>query len=118
MKVAIQLFALAISLTVFTSMSTLSNDFTGTWVYETSTPEGDYTGDMIIEKTAEGYTGHLLSEGNKIDLKNVMVEDETLSFNMYANGYYLKVKFKHDEAGLKGNIYVEGEMIPITAKAK
>ena len=115
---------LTLGISIFSMASNdLIGDFTGTWAYEvTNTPEGDYKGDMIIEKEGSTYSGYLLTptpEGDyKTVLKNVKVEDGTLSFGLTTDGFYVTVKLQEDGANLKGSVYAEGESFPITATPK
>jgi len=77
-----------------------SNDaVVGTWNYSLITPQGDQSGDMVIKKTGEGYTGTLTSDDGSPDtvMNNVSFREGTLAFD-----------FDIDAGGQMLNIVVTG----------
>ncbi len=90
---------------------------TGLWTYEVkNTPEGDFTGQMVLMKEKGQFSGSLISNGQSSDLKNLVIEDNQASFEATASGYYVKVEGAFEsENSFEGTIAAEGYKFPFMA---
>ena len=90
---------------------------TGLWTYQVkNTPEGDFTGQMVLIKEKGQFSGSLISNGQSADLKNLVIEDNQASFETTASGYYVKVEGAFDgENSFEGTIAAEGYKFPFMA---
>ena len=119
MKSTFKFFLLLAGLSFMTSIATANNGFEGTWAYSVKdTPNGDYQGEMTIAKDGDTFSGVMKGEGGSIDLKNVKVEGDKLTFMVYVEGYACKVSMTRDGDSLKGGVSVEGETFPMTGTRK
>lgn len=70
---------------------------TGSWNYEISnTPYGDFKGTMVLSKNDGAYEGVLLSDQNKVALRNLEVDENNLMkarFSFEGNDLLLKGSF-------------------------
>ena len=97
-------------------MSTINIDHTGEWEFSVVTPDYTYKGVMELTEEDGSYTGLIISEGVETELKEVMIEGDTLTFSMNAQGFECKIKGEFDGDSFKGEVLVEGMALPMTAK--
>ena len=88
----------------------------GSWDFQADTPEGVYTGQFVFAKEAGNYTGKMVMQGNSSELKDLKVENNQVSFSVYAQGYYVKVKGAVEGNAFSGSAMVEGESFPVKAE--
>jgi hypothetical protein len=102
----------------FTPSSYVS-DPVGTWTYKAPTaPEGYGSGDIVIAKEKEGYLASLKFGDYEMKGTGVKFEKEILSFTVYVEGEYIKIKAKFTTDEIKGTAsYSEGD-IEFTGKRK
>ena len=111
------LFPLVFLVAVFSLSSCAKQDpFVGMWSWEiTETPEGDFKGEMALMKDGDAYTGLFMVQGQSSPLKNVKVEDSSLSFETQAGGYYIEISSDLEESSLNGKVSAEGYEFPFKA---
>jgi len=56
-------------------------DVTGTWGYKADSPQGEISGDIVISKKKDQYSGKFTSDNGEYDLTNVNVEGNVLTFS-------------------------------------
>jgi len=98
-------------------MTLVINDHTGSWKYSVDTPDGSYTGLIVLESADGVYTGEMRSdEGIIMKLKDLEVEGNDISFNITVQGYQVDFDgtFKGDT--LESSASVEGMEFPVLAK--
>lgn len=88
----------------------------GSWNFRADTPEGVYTGQFVFSKEAENYTGKMVMQGNSSELKDLKVDNDQVSFSVYTQGYYVKVKGTVDDNAFKGSATVDSESFPLKAE--
>jgi len=93
-------------------------DYTGTWNYTVEAPDLTYEGVMVLTEEGGDYSGTMSSQGVDIDLKDVEIEDDEITFSMNVQGFPCKVKGTFDGDSLKGVVSVEGFEIPLVATRK
>jgi hypothetical protein len=91
----------------------------GTWAYEMlGTPEGDFTGDIILEKGKEGVTGILKSSLGEIPLKNIEIDGQNMKASFDAQGYQADMTGSFEGEGYQGNVSIAGYSFPVTMTKK
>ncbi len=119
MKFAIRCMFLVAGTLTFVAASTMDSRFVGTWSYTiTDTPEGDFKGEMVIEKSGDTYSGYLQNDQGQLPFSKVKVVDGKLIFNFNYEGYPIVGTVTESDGGLKGNVAVEGEQFPLVATKK
>ena len=97
-------------------ISTITHNHTGEWEFSVVTPDYTYKGIMELTEADNGYTGLIISEGVETELKSVVIDGDTLTFTMNAQGFECKIKGEFDGESFKGEVMVEGMALPMTAK--
>ena len=96
-----------------------SGDYTGTWAFEiTGTPEGDFSGDLVIGKEGDGFIGNLVFGDQSSKLSNVVISGNKLSFDSNAGGYNASTTGNFEGDVFNGKVEVEGYEFPFIAKRK
>lgn len=108
---------LFIQLLSFVILTTVA-DYTGTWEYKISTPDGNINGALVLEKEGDDYVGVISAYGTEYPITDVDVEDNKLTFKTNAAGYSSKISGMFEGNEFKATIYVEGMQIPMTATKK
>lgn len=93
-------------------------DFSGEWAFEIESPQGPYAGAIILEKAFEGYSGHIQSGTSKIEMTDIAVSQNEMSFKIAFDGYPITISGVFDGDTYTGVISVEGMKIPLLAKKK
>ena len=93
-------------------------DYTGEWNYVVEAPDMTYKGVMTLTEEGGDYSGVMSSQGLDIDLKDVEIEDDEITFSMNVQGFPCKVKGTFKEDTLNGVVSVEGFEIPLVATPK
>ena len=97
----------------------INKKFVGTWDYEvTDTPNGDYDGQLVIEKDGKSYKGKMVAEGGSQDLRDLKIEGDNISFKIYAEGFDCSISLTREGNSLKGKVKVDGETYPMTGIKK
>lgn len=96
--------------------SMIVHDHTGEWEFAVVTPDYTYKGTMELTEEDNGYTGLIISEGVETELKEVVIDGNTLTFKMTAQGFECKIKGEFEGDSFKGEVMVEGMALPMTAK--
>ena len=89
----------------------------GMWSWEVkNTPEGDFTGEMVILKEKGEYSGSFIGGGNATSMKNLVIEENRASFEASTSGYDVKVEGTFGDANnFEGTISAEGYKFPFKA---
>ncbi len=98
------------------SSKVAKNSPVGSWDYTVrSTPNGDVSGTLNIEKDGDEYTGNLTSNAGTIDLNNVTIEDNKLSssFNYQGTPLQLTGTFSGDD--FTGSVDAGSDSFPVEA---
>ena len=91
----------------------------GTWAYEMlGTPEGDFRGDILLEKGKEGVTGILKSSMGEIPLDNIEIDGKSMKATFDAQGYQAEMTGSFEDEGYKGNVSIAGYTFPVTMTKK
>lgn len=116
MKKAIILFVAILSAYACASTKSVSDVSVGTWDYLIkNTPEGDMTGNFVIVKEGENYSGSLNSTQGSIPLENVKIEDGNLTSNFSYMGYTVNMSGKFETTTFDGKVSVDYNDFPMTA---
>ena len=97
---------------------TAHDNFSGTYVYTLSTPDGQIEGAMELVKDGKEYTGSLTAYGQSYPMKKMVWDDHELTFEVDAAGYHSKIIGEFSDSTYEGVIHVEGMQIPIKATKK
>lgn len=87
---------------IYPSTTETVSDYTGSWNYEVEAPDMTYKGVMIINEEDGEYSGTMTSQGIKIDLKDVEIEDDEMTCSMNVQGFVCNVKATFDGDTLSG----------------
>ncbi|MEZ4773742.1 MAG: hypothetical protein R3D00_11215 [Bacteroidia bacterium] len=100
------------------STKSVSYSAAGNWDFSvTNTPEGDYKGVMVLTQAEEGYTGYLEAAGSKIELKNIVIDDENkLKASLYFSGNDLDIKGTFSGESFTGFVVAGYDNFPIVAE--
>ncbi len=93
-------------------------DYTGEWEYKVDTPQGPYSGAIVLERSFDGYTGYIKSGDNQLELSNVVVEGNTMKFNIDVDGFPVTISGSFEGDTYTAVASVEGMEIPLVAKRK
>lgn len=79
----------------------------GTWdTVVSGTPMGDVTAELVLMKEEDGYQGYVVSSGERMDLKNLKVEENKITGSFFSNSYgtdiYIDVDYKEELDKLEG----------------
>lgn len=117
MKNAIFTSFLFASFFLFSAMTSINSPIIGTWEYTLeNTPEGNFSGQMVITKEGNDYKGMIVNNGAEAEMKDLKIEDNRISFNTYTQGYSTSTSGFFEEGIFKGTVTVDGYEFPITAK--
>jgi len=110
------LLSLAFLISGMSAENAVIEDYSGTWEYKVETPEGPYKGSIVIEKVDKGYKGHLDTEVGKIEMKDLKVEGDKISFSVSVQGFDVDIKGTFEGETLNCTASVEGMQMPLIAK--
>jgi hypothetical protein len=90
----------------------------GTWKYKVETPEGDLTGDLLIEKKDGKLVGSVSTEdGQVIDMSNLEIRDNDVFYFEVETGYEaLEVTVTIKGKTFEGTVGSEQGSMPITGE--
>lgn len=118
-KLIILTFLVTLVAISFNSSAKVSNkDIVGDWNYEAPTaPYGFEKGIMAFSENEGALTGVLkLNDGSKIQLQNVKLENDLLTFSLYVEGGYVTVRSKIEDDTLTGSVDTPDGEMKVTAK--
>ena len=101
---------------LFQPMSLTMNDHSGNWEFSVNTPDGTYSGVIVLKKSFDTYEGHLSAQGTKYELTDIVVDGDDLNFNFTFQGIPIQVKGSVAANTYSGVISAEGMQIPLEAK--
>lgn len=110
------LLSLAFLVSGFTNENIVLEDYSGTWEYKVETPEGPYKGAIVLEKSDADYKGHLNTDVGKIDMKDLKIKGDKISFSISVQGFNVEIKGTFEGDTLNCTANVEGMQIPMVAK--
>ena len=87
----------------------------GEWEYSVVTPDYTYKGIMTIQEEDGVFSGLIVSEGTEIELNDVSIEEDQLTFTMNVQGFPCKVIGTFDGDSFTGEVAVEGMTLPMKA---
>lgn len=88
----------------------------GTWEYSvTDTPEGDFYGNMVIEKSGDEYTGYLFANDAKIEFNELTVGEHEIEGTFYYQGNLLQLTGEISDESFTGQINADYESYPMKA---
>ena len=92
-------------------------DVVGTWTYEAPYAPYEYsTGKLIFNENADKLEGKIKIGEYEIEMRNVKMEGETVSFGAYVEGEYVSLKINVKKGEFTGTAsYSEGS-IDVTGK--
>jgi len=97
------------------SINTDVSDHTGKWNYTVDAPDMTYKGVMVLSEEDGEFSGTMTSQGVEIQLKDVEVEDNEITFSMNVQGFVCKVNGTFDGDKMKGTVSVEGMEMALSA---
>ncbi len=98
------------------STKNATKSYLGNWEYTVkNTPEGDFTGIMVLSRDGDHYTGALKSSEGQTPFQNVVIDGNNLSCNFDYMGYNIILKGIFEGETLTGNMSVEYNNFPFTA---
>ena len=91
---------------------TTSKELVGTWNYEAPYAPYEYSkGKLIFTENGEKVEGKIKIGEYAIDMRNVKIEGEEVSFGAYVEGEYVSIKFKIEKTKFTGTAsYSEGSI--------
>ena len=92
--------------------ATKANDIVGTWNYEAPYAPYEYsTGKLIFTESGDKIEGKIKIGEYEIDMRNLKVEGDKVSFGAYVEGEYVKIDVTVKKKALSGTAsYSEGSM--------
>ena len=89
-----------------------AKDVVGTWNYEAPYAPYEYsTGKLIFSENDDKVEGKIKIGEYEIDMRNVKVEGDNVSFGAYIEGEYVSIKFTMEKTKFTGTAsYSEGTM--------
>ena len=90
--------------------------YSGSWEYQISTPEGSFKGAMIISHDGEKFTGVIEADQGSGELEDLVIEDGKLTAHFYYGTYLIDIagEFIGDE--FKGTLGPPEYQMPFKAK--
>ena len=94
------------------SVEAKAKDVVGTWNYEAPYAPYEYSkGQLIFLEKGDKVEGKIKIGNYEIEMKNVKVEGQEVSFGSYVEGEYITVKIKINEKTFSGTAsYSEGTL--------
>lgn len=100
-------------------ISMIASDYTGSWSYSITGPDGvGYKGDIVLTTESGDYKGELQSEGLTIPLKDLEIAGDEISFYIMMQGYQVDFNGTFDGNTLTAMAGVEGMEFPFKATKK
>lgn len=108
--IALGLFLAMIVGNVFAAPN--AKDVVGTWNYDAPYAPYEYSkGKLIFTESGDKVEGKIKIGSYEIDMRNVKVEGEEVSFGAYVEGEYVSIKMKIDKKKFTGTAsYSEGSI--------
>ncbi len=90
--------------------TTNAKDVVGTWNYEAPYAPYEYSkGKLVFTENGDKVEGKIKIGSYEIEMRNVKVEGENISFGAYVEGEYVSIKIALDKKKFKGTAsYSEG----------
>ena len=92
------------------------SDYSGEWSYKVDSPQGVYEGSVILQKMGDGYDGYIMSGGTKINMEELNIEGNTMTFKVFVDGYPVVISGTFEEETYTAMASVEGMQIPFVAR--
>lgn len=94
-------------------------NYAGKYNYTITTPMGDQSGSITLNRTGKTYTGSIGSDQGNTDLSNLVINGNKLTANFQFMSYDVSMKGDLSETEIDGTFSTEGYDIPFKAvKAK
>ena len=111
------LILLAVLFSNFTNPINLNNTtkVVGNWEY--SVPDAPYeyqNGELIIENMGNALSGHLKVNDGEIELLDIILDKNTLTFNVYIEDTQVSFKLDFEKKSFAGNVSYSEEILSIT----
>jgi len=92
--------------------ATNAKDLVGTWNYEAPYAPYEYsTGKLVFTEAGDKVEGKIKIGEYEIDMRNVKIEGDKVSFGAYIEGEYVKIDATVKKKALTGTVsYSEGSM--------
>ncbi|NJN25039.1 MAG: hypothetical protein HC819_03155 [Cyclobacteriaceae bacterium] len=98
------------------STKSVSDMSVGTWDYLIkNTPEGDLTGNFVISKDGDSYSGAINAAQGSIPMQNVVVENGNMTSNFDYMGYTVNMSGKFEGTSFSGKVSVDYNDFPVSA---
>src|SRR5210317_1384359 len=107
------LFFVAISGALNAAVSQANKDVVGEWKYEVPTaPYGYEKGSLIVTEKEGELAGEIkFADGYKVELKNLVFNDNVFKFGLYIDYEYISITVNIDGKKMKGTVNTpEGNM--------
>ena len=110
-------FILTFAIAEETSNFSTFNDHLGKWSYTVEAPDMTYKGIMELTNGSEGVEGKMKADGSTIEMNDVVLDEDELSFTINVQGFLCKVKGTFSDNNFKGVVSVDGfELIMVASK--
>lgn len=93
-------------------------NYAGSYDWSITTDNGDMSGTITLNRSADGYTGTIGGDQGTTDLENLKVDGSNITANFEYMGYDVTLKGVLSEHDLKGSFSAEGYEFPFDAKKK
>ena len=92
----------------------------GTWDYVVrDVPNsGDVSGNFVIDKEGESYTGTLNGEQGSTPLEGITIEDGKLKCTFDYQGYEIQMEGTFEGSSFTGNVSIDYNEFPMTASKR
>ena len=115
------LILLAVLFSNFTNPINLNNTTKvfGSWEYSVPNAPYEYqNGELIIENIANELSGHINVNDSEIELENINLEKNTLTFKIYIEDTQVSFKLDFEKKSFAGNVSYAEEILSITGTKK
>lgn len=115
------LIFLAVLFSNFTNPNCLTDTtkVVGDWEYSVPNAPYEYQkGELVIENMGNVLSGHIKVNESEIDLLDILLDKNTLSFNVYIEDTQVSFKLDFEKKSFAGNVSYSEEILSIVGTKK
>jgi len=91
----------------------------GDWEYSVPNAPYEYQkGELVIENMGNALSGHIKVNDDEIDLLDIILNKNTLSFNVYIEDTQVSFKLDFEKKSFAGNVSYSEEILSIVGTKK
>ena len=92
-----------------------TESYAGTYNWKISTDDGDMSGNIVLTKSGDSYTGTISSDQGTQDLTNLKIEGTNITANLSYMGYTVDMKGVLSDHDINGSFSTQGYSFPFDA---